>query len=124
MDVLNGKGKAVKAVAGGVTAAFLVSVILLLVLAFIMLKLQPDSGVMEILIMAVYLLGCLVGGWYGGRKGSRRKFLWGLVVGLVYFLLLFAVSGMSERAGQLQFGSSLLVLTLCLIGAMIGGMLA
>lgn len=108
----------------GVLAAGLVSFILLLILAFVMLKLQMDVGQMEIGILATYALSCLAGGWYCGRKSDRRKFIWGLFTGILYFLLLFLISRTGEDAGAADFMQSLTAFALCAAGGMLGGMLA
>ena len=57
----------------GLVLAGIVSMISLLILAFVMLKLQMDVGQMEIGILLTYALSCLAGGWYCGRKSEKRN---------------------------------------------------
>lgn len=118
------KGRTIKALTSGVLAALLVSVVLILLFAFVTLKLQPDTGKMELMIMVIYVLANLVGGWCCGHRQNRRKFVWGLLVGIVYFLLVFLISGMSEQQVQPEISGSLLALVLCAAGGMVGGMLS
>ncbi len=103
---------------------YLVTVIVLLVLAFVMLKLQPDAGKVELLILAVYALSCLVGGWYAGHHAGQKKFLHGLAAGLLYFLLLFLISGLGEQGIQSEPAQTLLAGLLCAAGGMLGGMIS
>ena len=108
----------------GLVFACLATTAILLILAFVMLKLQPGTGVMETSILVTYALSCLLGGWYCGRKTERRKFLWGALLGVLYFLLLFLISGMGDRAVQSGLLQSLTALVICAGGGMLGGMLA
>lgn len=108
----------------GLVLAGIVSMISLLILAFVMLKLQMDVGQMEIGILLTYALSCLAGGWYCGRKSEKRKFIWGLLTGILYFLLLFLISRTGEDAGAADFMQGLTAFALCAAGGMLGGMLA
>lgn len=119
-----GKGKTAGILLRGLVLAGVVSMVILLILAFVMLKLQPDAEKIELGIMIVYGVSCFFGGWYSGRKMGRKKYLWGLIVGVLYFLLLFAVSGMSDREVQPELLHSLTALILCGVGGMLGGMVA
>lgn len=118
------KGRMIKSIAVGTVIAYLTSTVLLLIFAFVLLKMQLGTGAVEILILITYGLSALTGGWYAGRKGAKRKFLLGMLVGLVYFLLLFAVSDMAEGQVQPEISSSLAALGLCLAGGMLGGMIS
>lgn len=124
MEQVYGRGKAVGVLLQGLVLAGVISMAVLLILAFVMLKLQPDTGKIEVGIMVIYGLSCFFGGWYSGRKMGRRKYLWGLAVGLLYFVLLFAVSGMSDKELQPELVHSLTALALCSVGGMLGGMVA
>lgn len=124
MEHLRGGGKTAAAILRGLVLACFVTVVILLILAFVMLKLRPDAGKTEIGILLTYVLSCFVGGWYIGRKAEKKKFLWGLLLGALYFLLLFAISAMGERAVQSDLLQSLTALILCAGGGMAGGMLA
>lgn len=119
-----GKGKTAGILLRGLVLAGVVSMVILLILAFVMLKLQPDTEKLELGIMLVYGLSCFCGGWYSGRKMGRRKYLWGLIVGVLYFVLLFAVSGMSDKEVRPELVHSLTALVLCGAGGMLGGMVA
>lgn len=85
--------------------AYVITVLALFGIAFVMLKLQPDAGMTELLILAVYVLSCFAGGWYAGRRAGQRKFLQGLLVGVLYFAILFLISGMGEREIQSDLAS-------------------
>lgn len=124
MERFQGKGRAAGQLLRGLTAAFAVTVILLFLLALILLKLQPDIVTTQAGIYVVYVLSCFAGGWYCGRKAGQRKFLWGMLIGALYFAVLCAVSGMSEQSFSGGLSRSLIAAVLCCVGGMVGGMLA
>ena len=124
MEQLRKRGKTATGMLVGLVLACLATTVILLILAFVMLKLQPETGVIETAILVTYALSCLVGGWYCGRKMERRKFLWGLLLGALYFLLLFLVSGMGDRTLQSSLLQGLTAFLICAGGGMLGGMLA
>lgn len=108
----------------GLVLAEAVSFSALLLLAFLLLKLQPDTNKIEIGIMVIYVLACFAGGWYCGKKMERKKFLWGMLLGVLYFMLLAAVSGMSDKMIQASLAQGMLAFGLCAAGGMLGGMVA
>ncbi|MCD8337788.1 MAG: TIGR04086 family membrane protein, partial [Lachnospiraceae bacterium] len=91
---------------------FFATIVLLLGFAFLLLKLQLDAGKTEIGILVIYVLSCFIGGWYCGRKAGQRKFLWGLLTGILYFLLLLVVSALGEEAVKPALPSTVMALAL------------
>ncbi|MCD7813255.1 MAG: TIGR04086 family membrane protein [Lachnospiraceae bacterium] len=124
MEMLRGQRKTIGRAAGALVIAFLTTILLLLGFAFLLLKLQLDAGRTEIGILVIYVLSCFIGGWYCGRKAGQRKFLWGLLTGVLYFLLLLAVSALGEDALQPALTRTVTALVLCAGGGTLGGMLA
>ena len=124
MDVAAEKGKIWKSVSVGLLTAFFSSAVLLLLSALVLLKLQMNAEYTELLIVAVYVLSCLTGGWLSGKKVVRKKYLWGLLTGILYFLILFVISGMAEGQVQPEMTRTLLAFVFCGAGGMVGGMLA
>ena len=124
MEHLLGRGRMAGRLLGGLLLAYGVTVASLFLLAFLMLKFQPYDGKAEIGILVIYALSCFAGGWLCGKKAERKKYLWGLLTGTVYFLLLLAVSGMGDRSVQSGLLQGAAAFLLCAGGGMIGGMTA
>ena len=80
----------------GLIAAYLITGILLLLLALLLYKLELDEGKVTIGIIVIYVLSCFIGGFFVGKKAGTQKFLWGMLLGVTYFLLLTAVSAVTE----------------------------
>lgn len=118
------KGMTLRVMIRGLITAFLTTVIFLLILAFLLLKFQWDAGKTESAILAVYILASFLGGWTAGHRAEKLKFLYGLAVGVLYFLLLLAVSAMSDTGLRSELTSGITAFLVCGAGGMIGGMLS
>ena len=114
----------IRALAAAQVLAWLITAALLLVMAFVMWKFQPDMGKLQLGIYGIYVLACLFAGRYTGKRGARRKFLWGMCSGMLYFGILAAVSVLSKRTVQPDALHRVLAFVFCAAGGMLGGMTA
>lgn len=105
-------------------AAYIVTGILLLLLALLLYKLDLDESRISIGIIAVYILSSFLGGILAGRGCESRKFLWGLVTGSLYFLVLFLLSLAFKRPMQMPVASLVTTCLMCMGGGMAGGMIS
>ena len=110
------------------TVMLVISGVLLLLLAWGLYKLDLSEAVVKIGIVAIYIGACFAGGFLIGRWMQDKKYLWGLLAGVLYFLLLFIVSVLLKKGmGEVVLEEPTRVLTtfvLCTISAMAGGMLS
>lgn len=114
----------IRVLAGAQAVAWLITASGLLLLAFIMWKLRPDIGKLQLGIYGVYVIACFFAGRLAGKWGARRKFLWGMLSGVVYFGILAVVSVLSDRTVQPDALHRILALAFCAAGGMLGGMTA
>ena len=104
--------------------SYILTGILLALLAFLLYKMGLGEKAVTIAIIVIYVAATFFGGFMAGKKLKNRKFLWGLVLGAAYFLVLSALS-LSVGQEGLQMGNSFLTtLVLCAGGGMLGGMLS
>ncbi len=104
--------------------AYIVTVVLLAVLAFLLYKLGLGEKFVSGAIIAIYVLATVLGGFIAGRRMRNRRFLWGLLVGAAYFVILAVVSIVFDQ-GSIQVGRSFFTtLVLCAGGGMLGGMIS
>lgn len=104
--------------------AYIVTGLLLLLLTLLLYKLNLDEAKVTIGIIVAYVLSTFAGGFVAGKLTRNRRFLWGLGIGITYFVVLFIVSFALYR--ELQ-GNGINVVTtflLCAGGGMLGGMLS
>lgn len=122
MNVNVNTGKAVWVVKS-LFAAYLTTIVMLLLLAFGLYKLDLSEGAVQGGITAIYVFSAFVGGRVAGKLAKNRRFLWGIVVGVCYFLLLVAISILVYRSTP-ETSELLISVLLCLAGGMLGGMLS
>ena len=72
--------------------SYIITGILLLVLAVLLYKLNLDKGKVTAGITGIYVVSAFAGGFLIGKLQKVRKFIWGLMLGILYFLLLVLVS--------------------------------
>ena len=97
---------------------------LLLLLALLLYKVGLSQKVVSICIIVIYVLATFFAGFITGKKLKSRKFLWGALMGLAYFLILVVVSLIVNRQPGVLANSLLTTLVLCGGGGMLGGMLS
>lgn len=103
--------------------AFLISGGLLFLLAFLVYRLELKENVVSIAIILVYVLSNLTAGILLGKKQQSRKFLWGLLEGTAYFVILVVVSLIVNKSTADVAGNFFFTLLICAGSGMLGGML-
>ena len=104
--------------------AYVVTGILLLLLAVFAYKLNLEEKQVTIAVMAIYLVSTFVGGFMIGKWNRVRKFWWGMLVGAGYFILLLLVSLAIYHSLKNGGVNVVTAMFLCLGGGLLGGMLA
>ena len=104
--------------------SYILTGILLAILAFLLYKLRLGEQAVTIAIIVIYVAATLFGGFVAGKKLKNRKFLWGLLLGTAYFVVLTLVSLVAGRGGIEMGNTFLTTLVLCAGGGMLGGMLS
>ena len=103
---------------------YLVSGVLLTALAFALYKFRLPESQITLGISGVYILSCFMGGFMAGKAMRSRKFLWGLLTGILYFAFLRIMSFLQDRtitADAVRLGT---VFAMCSLSAMAGGMIS
>ena len=65
-------------------AAYIVTGLLLLILAFALYKLGLSENVVELGVVFIYLLSSAIGGFFIGKCMEVKRLLWGVLLGLFY----------------------------------------
>lgn len=123
-----GKGKACQDAAvrliKSLLAAYIVTGLLLLLLALLLYKLQLSESVVNIGIIAIYVAACFLGGFLEGKMMKTRKFLWGGAFGLLYFAVLAVISLAVGQGFSDSSSHFVTTLILCMAGGTLGGMVS
>lgn len=117
----NGKWKALFR---SLLLSYILTGILLLVLAFALYKFRLKEGQVEIAVNAIYIITCIAGGLIAGKAIRQRRFFWGLVLGLCYFTVLFLVSYLMNKGFNGNMTQILTTLGFCAAGGTVGGMIS
>ena len=106
----------------GLLFSYIITAFILLLLSLLMLKLDLSSTVISGGINFAYIVSAFIGGFFVGKKIEQRKFLWGLAMGVFYFIVLMLISLMMNREAPLP--SLFTVFIICGLSGMLGGMVS
>ena len=73
-------------------ASYIVTGILLLVLTFFMYKFELNEKIVSAAIVGIYVVSTLIGGVIIGKLTKSKRYLWGMVLGILYFVLLLLIT--------------------------------
>ena len=108
----------------GLLLSYIITAFILLILSFLMLKLDLSGTVISVGIQFVYIISAFAGGFFVGKKVEQKKFLWGLVMGIFYFIVVMLISIFLNRSTPLTLSSLLIVFVISTLSGMIGGMIS
>lgn len=103
--------------------AFLGSLALLALMSLLLFLFQISAKLVSIMIIAVYIMMPCVAGYLMGRKMGHKKFLYGAMMGMVYFLVLCIFSAFYGEVGITASVGFFTTAILCIGGGTLGGML-
>ena len=100
------------------------TIIVLLVLALLMFKVDLTLETTEKLMLVCYIGAPFLGAFYLGKKVVQKRFLWGLLVGICYFgIFLLLGLGLGE-INIVDWGAELRVFFMSIVGGLLGGMIS
>lgn len=117
-------GRKVMWVLKSLLASYIVTGILLLVLTFFVYKFKLDEQIVVGAIVAIYAVSTFIGGFIIGKLTQVRKFIWGMGIGCIYFLLLFLISYGVYREFNTNGLNVMTTIILCVGGGTLGGMIS
>ncbi len=104
--------------------SYLLTTGLLLLLALLLYRFDLTEKVVSACIVGIYILVTFLAGFLAGKREGSRKFLWGLLLGGLYFLILIVISLIVNQGMREVTGNFFTVLILCCGSGMLGGMLS
>ncbi|MEE1032081.1 MAG: TIGR04086 family membrane protein [Ruminococcus sp.] len=107
-----------------VLLSYVITIVFLMLLALFLYCFQWNLDKVTLGIIVIYIVSCLFGGWMAGRKMKKQKFLWGLLTGVVYFLILVLISMLSKAGIQGQGIEIAAIAIMCMGAGMLGGMVS
>ena len=113
------EGVPVLALAKCLLASYVLTLLLLCLLALLLYKLHLTEGMVTIAISAIYVVTTFM----AGKKMETQKFLWGALLGAAYFVILAVVSVLIKTPETALGNSFWTTMVLCVAGGTLGGML-
>lgn len=104
--------------------SYAVTAVLLLGLTVLLYKTGMDEEKVAAGILAVYVISSFAGGFAAGKMAGVRKFLWGIITGGLYFVLLVLISLGIYHSLEGSGIHLLITFFMCTGGGMLGGMVS
>lgn len=108
----------------GLLFSYIITAFVLLILALLMLKLDLSGAVISGGINFAYIISAFIGGFFVGKKVEQKKFLWGFLMGVFYFLIIMLLTLIINRSSSLPMGNLLIVFIISSMSGMLGGMVS
>lgn len=105
-------------------AAYILTAGFLLLLALMLYRFGLSEKVVSICIILIYIVVTFLSGFIAGKRAGEKKFIWGLVMGCVYFLILMVVSLIVNKGIEEPISRLITVFLMCSGSGMLGGMLS
>lgn len=107
-----------------VLVGYIITGIILVVLSTLLYHFDMSEKIISAGVVVAYLLSGLAAGFLIGKSKREKKYLWGAVVGLVYFIVLALVSLVVYGKIQGELGDFFTTMVLCIGSSILGGMLS
>lgn len=104
--------------------SYLLTTGLLLLVALLLYRFDLSEKVVSGCIVGIYIIVTFLAGFLAGKREGSQKFLWGLLLGGLYFLILTVISLIVNHGMNEVSGNFFTVLILCCGSGMLGGMLS
>ena len=104
--------------------SYVLTGVLLLLLAVALYKLELNEKAVSAAIVAIYIVSTLIGGIIIGKFARVRRYLRGLGLGIGYFALLLLITLGVYRTLNGDAANMVTTFVLCAGGGMAGGMLS
>lgn len=118
------KSNPINAIFVSVFVMFVISGLLLLLLAMLLYKMELTESVVKVGIIVVYIVSGLLGGFCMGKIMQKQKYLWGLAAGTIYFVILFFTSVVFKGELDINMAKVMTTFILCAASGMAGGMVS
>lgn len=107
-----------------VLKSYITSFILLLICAMVLYIGDFDDNVIGVMIVVIYLISNLVGGFDAGKAAQKNKYLWGILQGIIYSIGVIIISIIASESGDVMDSSKWIMLFVSTVSGMIGGMIS
>ncbi len=104
--------------------SYLLSGLLLLAISFALYRFRLKESQVQTAVNLIYILSCALAGFLAGKGLKKGRFFCGLTAGLLYFLILLAVSFAINRELTATVQELITAMAFCIGSGIIGGVLS
>ena len=122
--MVESKRSMIKDITISLLAGYSISILEIVILACFLLLLQISEQMVDVGILVVYISSCFLSGFVIGKKRKSKKFIWGMLVGGLYYLFLLFFSFIWQQALDTTTTDFITSLLICWGSATLGGMLS
>lgn len=108
----------------GLILSAVLSAFLILAVAFVMMKFSPGDTLTGWMVFGIYFFASLSGGTAAGRRAGSRRFVWGLCLGILYYLGWLLLSLSTVKSVPTDLTHAWITGGICMLGGMAGGILS
>lgn len=103
---------------------YILTAVFLLILALSLYNFHLGENQVNMGVNIIYVAACLIGGFLAGKAVKQKRFVWGFLTGVIYFVILFAVSFLINKGIGSSIKELLLIFAMCAGSGTVGGMLS
>lgn len=104
--------------------SYLLSGLLLLAISFALYRFRLKESQVQVAVNLVYILSCALAGFIAGKGIKKSRFFCGLGAGILYFLVLLAVSFAINKGLTATTQELAVAMAFCAGSGIIGGVLS
>ncbi|WP_234119382.1 TIGR04086 family membrane protein [Clostridium hydrogenum] len=104
----------------GILRAFILTLVIILIFAFISTKIHFSEGITNAVILISTLLSIMYGSIYSSRKSGEKGWLNGLLVGMFYIIIFYIISIICGSNSQLEARDVIRVVLALVVGTLSG----
>ncbi|PKM51862.1 MAG: TIGR04086 family membrane protein [Firmicutes bacterium HGW-Firmicutes-7] len=101
---------------------YILTGLLLFLLAFFMYKMDLGKNQINLGIIIIMVVCTFVGGILAGKVVREKRFVYGAIIGLLYFLILVIISSFMKKDVKLE-SDAITMFFICVGSGSLGGML-
>lgn len=104
--------------------SYVITLFLLLIVSFMMHLTGMGGTAVSVAVIVITVLSVFIGSFYLGKHVEQKRFLWGLIAAMVYFIVYILISLLVKGDNPvdfLEYGKKLLMIA---ASGMLGGMLS
>ncbi|MBQ3546575.1 MAG: TIGR04086 family membrane protein [Lachnospiraceae bacterium] len=102
----------------------LATIVSILLLSYIFFKMEISEDKIIIGTLIIYFISCFIGGFIYGKIKEKNKYIHGMSIGAIYFVVLLLISVAFSKDFSLISVKTLYSGLTCILGGMLGGMLS